>query len=229
MSRRPHPLQNPCHCEGAQRPWQSASPSLKAPLPKGGCHGKAVTGGFFFRPRQGTRALPYKVLRYRARADRVVRPYKHFRRGRCLHRPAPCTPCSPSPTHRREPTPPLTKPLSLRGRAAPVAIRIPVQLKNKHLTNPKNNPKMSVSFSSSRKRQRWGKGGDSPTRRESAAGASRWGSLAVLASELPARASVGVGQDGSSRYRGRSLQEELLRAAERSAAESGWYSVFSRP
>ena len=73
---------------------------------------------------------------------------------------------------------------SVRTLAA--AIRIPVQLKNKHLTNPKNNPKMSVSFSSSSKRQRWGKGGDSPTRRESAAGASRWGSLAVLASELPA-------------------------------------------
>ena len=29
---------------------------------------------FFPPPRQGTRALPYKVLRYRARADRVVRP-----------------------------------------------------------------------------------------------------------------------------------------------------------
>ena len=42
---------------------------------------------FFPHPRQGTRALPYKVLRYRARADRVVRPYKRFRRGRCLHRP----------------------------------------------------------------------------------------------------------------------------------------------
>ena len=79
-------------------------------------------------------------------------------------------------------TPVIAKPV----RTPAVAIRIPVQLKNKHLTNPKNNPKMSVSFSSSRKRQRWGKGGDSPTRRESAAGASRWGSLAVLASELPA-------------------------------------------
>ena len=30
----------------------------------------------FLAPRQGTRARPYKVLRYRARADRVVRPYK---------------------------------------------------------------------------------------------------------------------------------------------------------
>ncbi len=32
--------------------------------------------GFFPHPRQGTRALPYKALRYRARADRVIRPYK---------------------------------------------------------------------------------------------------------------------------------------------------------
>ena len=72
---------------------------------------------------------------------------------------------------------------SARGNPYPPST---VQLKNKHLTNPKNNPKMSVSFSSSRKRQRWGKGGDSPTQRESAAGASRWGSLAVLAPELPA-------------------------------------------
>ena len=34
--------------------------------------------GFFPRPRQGTRALPYKVLRYRDWADRVVRPYNPF-------------------------------------------------------------------------------------------------------------------------------------------------------
>ena len=55
----------------------------------------------FFRTRQGTRALPYKALRYRGRADRVVGPYKEFRRGRCLHRPAlphPCkTPCHCEP------------------------------------------------------------------------------------------------------------------------------------
>ena len=55
----------------------------------------------FCRTRQGTRALPYKALRYRGRADRVVRPYKEFRRGRCLHRPAlphPCkTPCHCEP------------------------------------------------------------------------------------------------------------------------------------
>ena len=37
--------------------------------------------------RQGTRALPYKVLRCRARADRVVRPYKPRCRGRHLHWP----------------------------------------------------------------------------------------------------------------------------------------------
>ena len=29
--------------------WQSASPVPLAPLPKGGWHGKAVTGGFFPR------------------------------------------------------------------------------------------------------------------------------------------------------------------------------------
>ena len=43
--------------------------------------------GFFPHPRQGTRALPYKALRYRARADRVVRPYNHFRRGDPCGRP----------------------------------------------------------------------------------------------------------------------------------------------
>ena len=50
-------------------------PVPSAPLPKGGWHGKAVPGGFFSRT-QGTRALPYKVLRYRDWADRVVRPYE---------------------------------------------------------------------------------------------------------------------------------------------------------
>ena len=56
--------------------WQSASPVPLAPLSKGGWHGKAVTGGFLFVPhsRQGTRALPYKVLRYRARADIPLHP-----------------------------------------------------------------------------------------------------------------------------------------------------------
>ena len=31
-------------------PWQSASPVPLAPLPKGGWHGEAVTGGFFCAP-----------------------------------------------------------------------------------------------------------------------------------------------------------------------------------
>ena len=81
---------------------------------------------------------------------------------------------------------PYKNPCHCEGAQRPWQSASPSNKKNKHLTNPKNNPKMSVSFSSSRKRQRWGKGGDSPTQRESAAGASRWGSLAVLASELPA-------------------------------------------
>ena len=59
-----------CHCETSDRShwlWQSATPVLSAPLPKGGWHGEAVTGGFFTSPH---------------RADRVVCPYKEFRRGR---------------------------------------------------------------------------------------------------------------------------------------------------
>ena len=44
------------------------TPRPQAPLPKGGWHGAAVTGGFRFapHPRQGTRALPYKMLGCRA-------------------------------------------------------------------------------------------------------------------------------------------------------------------
>ena len=39
------------------------APSFLAPLPKGGWHGEAVTGGFVsLHPRQGTRALPYKIM-----------------------------------------------------------------------------------------------------------------------------------------------------------------------
>ena len=68
--------------------WQSASPVPKAPLPKGGWHGEAVTGGFLTaflvtlrrgdpcgRPREGRSPSPthHKI---------------RFRRGRCLHRPA---------------------------------------------------------------------------------------------------------------------------------------------
>ena len=56
---------------------------------------------FFPHLRQGTRALPYKVLRYRGRADRVVRPYKPFRRAGCPHPTAGLVPHS------------LTKTLSL--------------------------------------------------------------------------------------------------------------------
>ena len=85
--------------------------ALPVTLRRAGCpHPAADTPPY---PRQGTWALPYKVLRYRARADRVVRPYKEFRRGRCLHRPA-----LPHP---------FQKSLSLRtsDRFTGVAIRIP--------------------------------------------------------------------------------------------------------
>ena len=42
-----------CHCETSDRChwlWQSASPVPKAPLPKGGWHGEAVTGGYLTSP-----------------------------------------------------------------------------------------------------------------------------------------------------------------------------------
>ena len=64
------PCKTPCHCEGATRPWQSATPVPLAPLPKGGWHGEAVTGGF----------LTGTFL-------------SNLRRGRCLHRPAHRTSC----------------------------------------------------------------------------------------------------------------------------------------
>ena len=59
--------------------WQSASPVPMAPLPKGGWHGEAVTGGFFFAPH---------------RADKVVRPYTRLRRGDPCGRP-PHDHCTP--------------------------------------------------------------------------------------------------------------------------------------
>ena len=61
-----------------------------------GVVGAGVLDGLtgFFRTRQGTRALPYKALRYRGRADRVVRPYKPFRRAGCPHPAAGLAPHS---------------------------------------------------------------------------------------------------------------------------------------
>ena len=57
----------PCKTPVIARPVRTLAvairiPRPQAPLPKGGWHGEAVTGGFRFapHPRQGTRALPYK-------------------------------------------------------------------------------------------------------------------------------------------------------------------------
>ena len=93
---------------------------MRSPAPQTSCNpsvGAGVLDGTtsFFRTRQGTRALPYKVLRYRGRADRVVRPYKPFRRAGCPHPAAGLAPHS------------LAKTLSLRtsDRFTGVAIRSP--------------------------------------------------------------------------------------------------------
>ena len=55
------PHRTPCNLSlrsrCAHRLWQSASPVPSAPLPKGGSHGEAVTGGFYFAPQQGHRPL----------------------------------------------------------------------------------------------------------------------------------------------------------------------------
>ena len=59
--------------------------SLHLPLAALGSLPTSARPEFFPHLRQGTRALPYKVLRYRGRADRVVRPYKPFRRAGCPH------------------------------------------------------------------------------------------------------------------------------------------------
>ena len=60
-----------------------------APLPKGGWHGKAVTGGYIFPAAPAGHAGPaLQSAALSGRADRVVRPYKPFRRGRRPRRPA---------------------------------------------------------------------------------------------------------------------------------------------
>ena len=63
------------------RHQEPAAPLAAPPLrtscsPSVGADAYIGPTGFFPHPRQGTRALPYKVLCYRARADRGVRPYK---------------------------------------------------------------------------------------------------------------------------------------------------------
>ena len=83
------PCKKPCHCEGAPRPWQSASPVPRAPLPKGGWHGAAVTGGYISvphllqplrrggglpRPPGGAEPLPYASLERFRRGGRLCPP-----------------------------------------------------------------------------------------------------------------------------------------------------------
>ena len=87
----PPSLQNPMSLRSrcAHRLRQSVTLVPMAPLPKGGWHGKAVTGGYIFPAAPAGHAGPaLQSAALSGRADRAVRPYKPFRRGRCLHRPA---------------------------------------------------------------------------------------------------------------------------------------------
>ena len=86
----PPSLQNPMSLRSrcAHRLRQSASLVPMAPLPKGGWHGKAVTGGYIFPAAPAGHAGPaLQSAALSGRADRVVRPYKPFRRGRRPRRP----------------------------------------------------------------------------------------------------------------------------------------------
>ena len=112
------PCKTPCHCETSDRChwlWQSASPVPKAPLPKGGWHGKAVTGGFFSRTpgrahgpcptkccvtgtgRTGSSAPTSASVGADAHIGPPTAPLVTLRRGGVLPRPREGQ--SPSPTH----------------------------------------------------------------------------------------------------------------------------------
>ena len=106
------PCKTPCHCEGATRPWQSAPPVPKAPLPKGGWHSEAVPGGFLSPLRTPCNAFVgatlavarplHLLLRFRRGgrlcppADNAPHSLQPFRRGGGLPRPREGQ--SPSPT-----------------------------------------------------------------------------------------------------------------------------------
>ncbi len=107
----PHPMLHPVGANASVRPsiphrtpcktplslrsqcahwlWQSASPVPSAPLPKGGWHGKAVTGGFR-SPR-----TPCNPRRGRRPRRPVYRAPCTLRRGGVLPRPFFRTPCNP--------------------------------------------------------------------------------------------------------------------------------------
>ena len=109
--------------------WQSASPVPSAPLPKGGWHGEAVTGGFF--PRTSCNAFVGAGFSCPPSCQPIpghcrVRQSGHFLETGSLHLPlaALCRfPRRPELGLYRIPCN-----VSLRGRSAPVAIRTPVLL-----------------------------------------------------------------------------------------------------
>ena len=74
-----------CKRERENKPHRRADRAVRPykEFHRAGCPHPAAPG-LYRTTRQGTRALPYKVLRYRDWADRVVRPYNRFRRGGVL-------------------------------------------------------------------------------------------------------------------------------------------------
>ena len=79
------PCKNPCHCEPVidSLVWQSASPVPLAPLPKGGWHGEAVTGGFLPAPasRKRTPHTPQVSLHQPSVGPPPFRQGRLWRRG----------------------------------------------------------------------------------------------------------------------------------------------------
>ena len=141
----PLPLQNPLSLRGqfSNWPWQSVPPVPSAPLPKGGCHGAAVTGGFLPRtallvtlrrggvlprPREGQSPSPtHRKIRFRRAGcpQPAARQPPHHHGGVRARRPTQVfrhfrrgDPCGRPPGLYR-----ISYNVSLRGRTAPTAKR----------------------------------------------------------------------------------------------------------
>ena len=88
-----------CHCEAsANTGCGNPSHIPSAPLPKGGWHGEAVTGGFLSAPYLLLRSVGAGFYPARSSAPLVTDA------GRCGHRPEPSFPALPGRAHGPHPT-----------------------------------------------------------------------------------------------------------------------------